>query len=285
MAHLIDSQLTGTAETILDAAQYTIHIVLVSLKLQHCVHDVFQHLGTSQGAFLVDMSYEQDAGPSALGILEQTGCTLAYLSQTARAAVHRLSLYGLYGIYDHQGGLCLFYLHEYLLQGSLCEHQQVTTTAFPLLGGTGGHQAVGTQFQLACTLLTAHIQHTASLQSQDGLQYQGTLAYARLSPQQHQTARNKSSTQYTVQFTVTHIHTRLFIGMNLCHRNRLCLLHTCPTSCFECRLHSPRWCLLFPESHLLHSIPLLAGRASAHPPETLLSAIVTHINLLLLGHN
>ena len=136
VAHLVDAQLAGAAEAVLDASQDAVHVVLVSLKLKYGIHDMLQHLGACQRALLIYMADEQDAGSSALGILEQAGCTLPYLRQAAGAALHCLGLYGLYGVDDHQVGMGLLYLYKDLFKRCLGEHQQVAAapgTALPHL--------------------------------------------------------------------------------------------------------------------------------------------------------
>ena len=55
LPHLVNTQFGRTAKAVLDAAQDTVHIMLVPLKLEHGVYDVFQYLRTGNAAFFVDM--------------------------------------------------------------------------------------------------------------------------------------------------------------------------------------------------------------------------------------
>ena len=68
----------------------------IALKLQHCIHNVFQHLGSGNAAFLRDMTDEHHGSAAFLGIL-QNGCsTFAYLRNAARRTVQAFARNGLY---------------------------------------------------------------------------------------------------------------------------------------------------------------------------------------------
>ena len=81
MPHLVDTQFAGAPETVLDAAQDAVEVVLVSFKLQDDIDDVFQHFRSGQGTVLVDVSDEEDGRSSALGIPEQRCGTFPDLCQ------------------------------------------------------------------------------------------------------------------------------------------------------------------------------------------------------------
>ena len=121
MPHLVDAQLAGAAEAVLDAAQDAVEVVLVALELQHGVHNVLQHLRSGQRAFLVYMSDEQDRGAAALGILEQGSRTLANLCERTGRGLHALRLYRLYGVDDDKVGLHLFDVLVYLFERRLAK--------------------------------------------------------------------------------------------------------------------------------------------------------------------
>ena len=172
LSHLVDAQFAGASKTVLDAAQDAVQVVLVALKLQHRVHDMFQHLGSCQRPLLVDVADENGAHPSVLGILEQAGRTLPYLSEAAGRGFHGLCLDGLYGVDDHQVGACFLYAVEDFLQAGFAQDKQ-----FVFRGAA--RQSFGSELYLPCTLFSAHIQDSFPLEPEHGLQYQCAFAYAR----------------------------------------------------------------------------------------------------------
>ena len=252
-------------------------MVLVALELKNGVHDVFQHLGASQRAFLVDVADKNDAHTASLGIFEQTGGTFTNLRQTAGRGLHAFRLHGLDGVHHHQMGLRLLNAFKDLFQTSLAQDQQFTPSR-------GRLKAVGTQFDLAGTLLPAHIQHTPALHPQNGLQHQSALANARLAAQQHQTAGHQSATQDTVQLGIAHVHARFGIGINLVHVERTGTFPSvgCPGG-LQCGPGGTAAGVLFrTQGHLLHGVPLAARRAFAHPSHAVLSTIFTNVDRLVL---
>ena len=83
LTHLVDAQFGGAAEAVLDAAQDAIQVVLVALELEDGVHNVFQHLGARDAAFLVDVADEDDRRMRFLGKAQDAGGTLAHLGDAA----------------------------------------------------------------------------------------------------------------------------------------------------------------------------------------------------------
>ena len=82
-AHLVDAELGGGTEAVFLRAQDAVEVVLVALELEHGVDDVFEHFGSGDGAFFVDVADENDARSSALGVLEQLLCAFANLCEAA----------------------------------------------------------------------------------------------------------------------------------------------------------------------------------------------------------
>ena len=146
--HLVDTQFGRTSETILDAAQDTVHIVLVALKLQHTVHDMLQYLRSRDATLLVDMSDEDSRNVALLGKLQQRGCTFAYLYDATRRRLRRLGRDRLYRVNDDDVRLRLLDVRVNLLQRRLAHDQTVRLRMA---------DAVGAQLQLSCALLTRNV--------------------------------------------------------------------------------------------------------------------------------
>ena len=71
MLHLVDAQFGGAAKAVFDAAQDAVHIVLVALKLDDSIYDVFQRLGAGERTLLGDVSDEDDRYTAGLGKPQQ----------------------------------------------------------------------------------------------------------------------------------------------------------------------------------------------------------------------
>ena len=82
-AHFVDSQFSRTTESVLDAAQDAVHVVLVSFELQYGIDDVFQYLRSGDASFLVDMSDEDNRVPVSLANLKREAGTFSYLHDAA----------------------------------------------------------------------------------------------------------------------------------------------------------------------------------------------------------
>ena len=174
LPHLVDAQLGRAAETVLDAAQDTVHIMLVALELQHGIHDMFQHLGAGQCPLLIDMADQYHGNIALLGEFQQQRGALAHLRDAAGRTVHGLCHDGLYGIYDHQLRLLVTDVQENLVERSLAHDHTRRTGQEPFpsvhLSSCPWHQTVGTQLQLPRTLLSTDIKHPLVRHFQYGLQ-------------------------------------------------------------------------------------------------------------------
>ena len=78
--------------------------------------DVFQHFGTGNASFLINMADQQYRHAAFLGILQNRSTTLAHLGNTARRRFDQLGENRLNGIDNQQIGLHILSLHEYLFQ-------------------------------------------------------------------------------------------------------------------------------------------------------------------------
>ena len=80
LSHLIDAQLGSAAETVFDAAQDAVHIMLVAFKLEHGVHNVLQYLRPGNASFLVDMADEDDRRMRFFGEAQDRGGAFPHLA-------------------------------------------------------------------------------------------------------------------------------------------------------------------------------------------------------------
>ena len=174
LPHLVDAQLGRAAETVLDAAQDAVHIMLVALELQHGIHDMFQHLGAGQCPLLIDMADQYHGNIALLGEFQQQRGALAHLRDAAGRTVHGLCHDGLYGIDDQQLRLLVTDVQENLVERSLAHDHTRRTGQKPFpsvrLSSCPWHQTVGTQLQLPRTLLATDIKHPLVRHLQYGLQ-------------------------------------------------------------------------------------------------------------------
>ena len=60
LSHFINAQFGGASETVLDAAENAVHIMLVTFKLQYGVYNMFQYLGAGNASFFIDMADQND---------------------------------------------------------------------------------------------------------------------------------------------------------------------------------------------------------------------------------
>ena len=82
--HLEDTDLESGSETVLDAAQNAIYVVVVAFELQYDINDVFQNFRPGDDAVLGDVSDNDDRGPVLLGIFLQQGRAFSDLGDAAR---------------------------------------------------------------------------------------------------------------------------------------------------------------------------------------------------------
>ena len=84
LTHLVDAQFSGASESVLDASEDAIHVVLVALELKHGIDDVLQYLRSRNASFLVDVTDEDDRRIAFLGELQDGGRALTNLHQATR---------------------------------------------------------------------------------------------------------------------------------------------------------------------------------------------------------
>ena len=82
--HLKDADLVGGAEAVFRRPQDAVGRVLVSLKVQHTVHHMFQYLGARDRTLLIDMADDEHGNAPAFGKLHQRHGTVFYLADAAR---------------------------------------------------------------------------------------------------------------------------------------------------------------------------------------------------------
>ena len=155
---------------------------------------MLQHLGTGDGAFLVDVANEDHWHAAGLGITQESGGTLAHLAHRAGGAVEFVAGDGLDGVDNHQVGGTLLDAGKDARERSLTHD-----VALAVLVAAGN--AVGTHAQLLRTLLTADVEHLARTDAQHVLQHQRALSNAWLSANEHYRSWHQSTSQHTVQLT------------------------------------------------------------------------------------
>ena len=125
LLHFIDAQFGCRAEAVFHCTEDSVHIVLVSLKLNHGIHDVLQNLRTCKGAFLVDMADENHGDAARLGKAEQGRGAFTNLGDAAWRGIHILGGNRLNGVYDYNLRLHLFNIIEDILQRRFGQNQQI----------------------------------------------------------------------------------------------------------------------------------------------------------------
>ena len=140
MPHFIDTQFGSASETVLDAAQDTVHVVLVTLELKYRVYDMFQYFRTGYATFLIDMPDEDNRCMRFLGKTQDGGGALPYLGNASRRRFKGFGRNRLYGVDDDDVRADVLDVDVNLFQGSFAYDEAIT-------GSTC--QTVGTQFQLA----------------------------------------------------------------------------------------------------------------------------------------
>ena len=223
MLHFIDAKFRGTAESVLDASQNAVHVMLVTLKLDNGVNDMFQNFWSGQRAFFGDMTNEQHGYSAGFGEAQQGGSTLADLCYRTCRRLNVLSRDGLYGVDDDQFGLNLLDVVEDGFQRVLTENEEVVV----LLMG----DALCTHLQLVSTFLTADVEHALVGQLEHGLQTQSRLADTWFTAQQHDAARHQSTAQHTVQLGVVHVDAGVVVGGNLFQFQHLVLAQLTTSRC------------------------------------------------------
>ena len=75
--------------------------MLVALKLDDGIHDMFQYLRSCKRSLFINMSYQDNRNATGFGKSQQCCSTLSDLRDTARTAIHILCSDGLDGVDDH----------------------------------------------------------------------------------------------------------------------------------------------------------------------------------------
>ena len=89
LPHLVDAQFGSASEAVLDAAQDAVHIMLVAFKLEYGVYDVFQHFGTGNASFLIDVTDKDYRRMRLFGKAQDRGGALPDLGYAARRGFER----------------------------------------------------------------------------------------------------------------------------------------------------------------------------------------------------
>ena len=76
--------------------------MLVTLKLQHRVYDMFQNFRSGNAAFLIDMPDKQYRGMRFFGKAQDTCRTFAHLCDASRGGFNAFRRNSLYRVDDHQ---------------------------------------------------------------------------------------------------------------------------------------------------------------------------------------
>ena len=103
--HLKDPQLVGGAEPVLLRPQEPKPLLPIPFKIQHRVHDVFQHLGPGQSPLLGHVAHQEHRRARLLGEAGELGRRAPDLGHAARGGRSVLGEHGLDGIDDEKGGL------------------------------------------------------------------------------------------------------------------------------------------------------------------------------------
>src|SRR5439155_731755 len=82
--HLEHADLVGGPEAVFRRADDAVCVVPVALKVQDGIHDVFQHAGSGQLAFLGDVAHDEHAHVAALRHAHQVCRTLPHLTDASR---------------------------------------------------------------------------------------------------------------------------------------------------------------------------------------------------------
>ena len=175
----------------------------VALELDDGIDDVFEHLGSRKGAFLCDVSDEDDRDVGGLGIVKEGGGALAHLDERAGPGVGRVAGKRLYGVDDEQIGLHFAGVAKDAFERRLAQQKAVAAPAA---------EAVGAQLDLTFALLAADVEHAAARHAEHGLQQEGRLSDARFTAEQDDFARYKSTSEHAVQFGVARVDAHLVVG-------------------------------------------------------------------------
>ena len=68
--HLVDSKFGSATEAVFGRAQNAVHIMVVTLKLDNCIDDMFKNLWTCYSSFLIYMTYKEHGYTTCFGKAE-----------------------------------------------------------------------------------------------------------------------------------------------------------------------------------------------------------------------
>ena len=133
----------------------------VAFKLQDGVNDVFQHLRSGDAAVFGDVADEDDWHTTLFGILQDGRGTFPNLRNRTWRGVDGFAGDGLYGVDDEKIGLDIFQMHKDAFQARVAKQETFRRCL---------REAIGTELDLAFTLLAAHIEQFSAWHIENGLQ-------------------------------------------------------------------------------------------------------------------
>ena len=160
MHHLVDAQLCCRTKTVLDGTYNAVHIMLVTLKLQHRINHVFQYLGTGYRTLFIDVSNHNDRRVRLLRKLQQHRRTLTNLRHTARRRLHRFRRHRLNRVNHHQIRPHSLDVLKHRLNHRLTHHKDIRGLRTRIMVKVRVRvqiYPIRSQLQLARTLLPTHI--------------------------------------------------------------------------------------------------------------------------------
>ena len=196
VAHLEHADLVGRPEAVFDAAQNTVGIVAVALELKHDIDDVFQDLGTGNGAVFGNMADNQHGDVALFGIFEQHGSALADLADAAGRGLDPLGIEGLDRVDHNDPGGGLGQPRDDVLERGLAEQQ----TLFIL-----NADPVGAHFDLLGALLAGNVENGHPGQTYGHLKGQRGFTDTGLAAEQHERSGDKSAAEHAIEFVVEQV--------------------------------------------------------------------------------
>ena len=175
--HLENSQFRRGAETVLYASQQAVSPLVVTLELEHHVHDMFQDLRSSDVAVLGNMADENHRHAGHFRIVKQHCRHFLNLRNRACGRIDIGGKHGLNRVHDHQVRLQRIRLRNDVAYVCLTVNEAV---------GVISAKPVGTHFHLPRALLARHVQCFQRRRAQRNLKGQCGFADAGLAAYQDQ---------------------------------------------------------------------------------------------------
>ena len=132
--HLKDADLIRRAEAVLRRAEDAVGHVLVALEIEHAVHHVLEHLGTGNGALLVDVADHKHRDALPLGELHERHRAVLDLTDAACGRIQLLVVERLDGVHDQNVRRFLADTFEHIAETGLREHIKVPARDLEPLG-------------------------------------------------------------------------------------------------------------------------------------------------------